>query len=141
MNKPQGVNRDDLVRIFGIEVVEAADKITIVVPDWSEDEDPPEVAISLGCQSPWAIVHAHCPQGLIFQAWDGRTIFCPCGCHLDKNLDPVPEEIAQADAALTRISDEALRPGLEVREGGFIESVLELRRVMTEAGMIGGDNE
>ena len=86
-------------------------------------------------------MHAYCTQALIFQAWDGRTIFCPCGCHVDKNLDPVPEEIAAADAALTRRADEALRPGMEVREEGFIKSVLELRKAMVEAGIVGGDNE
>lgn len=139
MNEP--VTRDDLIRVFGGEYIETADKITLVVDDWPEDEDPPEVAISLGCQSEWAIVHAHCPQGLISQAWDGRTIFCPCGCHVDKMLTPDPEEVAKADAALTRRADEALRPGMDVREGGFIKSVLELRQAMMEYGMLGGDNE
>ena len=140
MNEP--VTRDDMARIFGIEAVEAADKITIVVPDWPEDEDPPEVATSLECKSPWAIVHASCTQGLIFQAWDGRTIFCPCGCHVDKVLDRVPEEIAAADAALSRMSDEAIRPGPEPpRTEGFIASVLELRQALVQHGIIGGDNE
>lgn len=135
------VTRDQLIKDFGVEAVEAGDKITIVVDDWPDDEAPPEVAVSLGCQSEWAIVHAHCPQALIFQAWDGRTIFCPCGCHVDKMLIPDPEEVAKADAALTQRADEALRPGLDVRGGGFIKSVLELREAMTEAGILGGDNE
>lgn len=139
MNDP--ITREALAKDFGIETVEAADKIIIVVPDWPEDEDPPEVATSLECQSPWAIVHAYCTQGLILQAWDGRTIFCPCGCHVDKVSNPEPDEVAQADAALTRKSDEALRPGLEVREGGFIESVLGMRQALVEAGIIGGENE
>jgi hypothetical protein len=135
------MNRDDLTKTFGIETAEAEGKITLVVDDWPADEPPPEVEISIECQGPWAIVHAYCPQGLIFQAWDGRNIFCPCGCHVDKMIDPDPEEVAAADAALTRKSDEAIRPGMEVREEGFIKSVLELRKALVEAGIVGGDNE
>ncbi|KKL06681.1 hypothetical protein LCGC14_2593600 [marine sediment metagenome] len=96
----------------------------------------PVPQLSIGCQSPWAIVHAACPQGPIFQAWDGKTIFCPCACHVDRNIDQVPDELAKADTELTRASDLALRPGLEPREHGFIKSVLELRAALDETGIL-----
>ncbi len=88
--------------------------------------------LSIACQGPWAIVHAACPKGPILQAWDGKTIFCPCACHLDKDQASVVilEELDRADMDLTRASDLALRPGLEPREHGFIMSVLELRKAL-----------
>lgn len=99
-------------------------------------EPIPVSQLSIGCQSPWAIVHAACSQGPIFQAWDGKTIFCPCACHVDRNLDQIPEGIAKADTELTRASDLVLRPGLEPRQHGFIKSVLELRDFLDEAGIL-----
>jgi len=102
-------------------------------------EPIPVSQLSLCCQSEWAIIHAMCPQGPIFQAWDGKTIFCPCACHVDRNIDQLPEGIAMADTDLTQASDLVLRPGLEPRKHGFIKSVLELRAALDEAGILGED--
>jgi len=99
------------------------------------DEDP-EPAISVTCQSPYAIQHAACPREPIFQAWNGKTISCKCWCHAEDFPCADEDDVAAGDRELTMASDKVLRPGLEPRETGFIASVLELRALMREHGIL-----
>jgi hypothetical protein len=98
-----------------------------------------EEALSRECDSPLAVNHAACTQGPIFQAWDGKDIFCPCACHVLVHLGSPflnPEEALEADMKLTHYADEQLRPNLPPRDGGFVASVLQIRAVMQEVGMV-----